>query len=69
MSITLTHQTHNIRNMFDSYAYSFRFIDLEKIRIILVNDSCDSNHSSKCTVLVFAAFPKKKRRNKKTKTA
>ena len=24
------HQTHNNRNMFDSYEYSFRFIDLEK---------------------------------------
>ena len=47
------HQTYNIRNMFDSYAYSFRFIY-----------SSDSNHSSKFAVLVVVVFIKKEERKR-----
>ena len=52
--------------MFDSYAYSFKYITLEKY-IILINDSNDSNQSSKFTDTVVVAL-KKKRKKKKTKT-
>ena len=46
--------------MFASYAYSFRFINLEKYLLrILRNDSNDSIHSSIFAVLVAAAFTKK----------
>ena len=34
------HQTHNIRNVFDSYVYSFRFISLEKNFIHIYSLSC-----------------------------
>ena len=51
--------------MIDSYACSFRSINLEKYFIILIKDSSDSNHSSIFTVLV-AAFAKKRRKNIKT---
>ena len=64
--VQLWRQTHSIRNMFDTCAYSFTFIDLE-ILIILINDSNGLNHSSKFSVLVVAAFRKKRRKNK-TKT-
>ena len=50
--------------MFDSYAYSFRFIDLAKILIILINDSNESNHSSKFTVLFVVVFKKQKKKQK-----
>ena len=62
MSTTLT------SNMFDSYAYSFKFINLE-IPVILINDSSDLNHSSTLIVSVVFAFTKKKRRKKKEKIA
>ena len=50
--------------MFDAYDYSFRFIDLEKK---LVNVSNESNHISKFTVLVVAAFTKITNLQKKKK--
>ena len=60
------HQTHNIRNMLDSYVYSLRFIDLDlekylRSRKVLINDSSDSNHSSIFTVVAVAAFIKKEK--------
>ena len=61
LSITLV-SNYNIRNIFDSYAYSFRFINLEKyLPVILINDS---KHSLKFTVLVVVAYTNKKKKKK-----
>ena len=60
------HQTHNIRNVFDSNAYSFRLINLEKHFRILVNDTSAALikiYSLSCCCIY------KERRNKKAKTA
>ena len=46
--------------MFDSYAYSFRFINLEKY----LNDSRDSHHSSTFAFLVVVAFTNKEERKR-----
>ena len=59
------HQTHTTRNMFDSYVYSFRFINLEKYLIILINNSSDSNYSLKFLILVVVTFTKKKKEKDK----
>ena len=66
------YQTHNNRNMFDSYGYLFRFVIILKndssnhkwLNAILINDSSDSNHSSIFTVLIVAAFTKKEERQR-----
>ena len=58
----LWHKAHNVRNIFDSYAYSFRFINLKKKFIMLINDLSDSNHTPKFTVFVV-------RRKENTTTA
>ena len=55
---TNEYQTHKIRNMFDSYGYSFRVINLEK------KYSSDSNHSSKFTTLAVVAFTKEEKRKR-----
>ena len=56
------HQTHNIRNIFDSYVYPFRLIDIRKIFSILINETSDSNHSSTFIVLADTTFTRKGKR-------
>ena len=40
-------------------------IQIHKLRKILINNSRDSNHSPKCTVLVIVAFTKEEKKKRR----
>ena len=62
MSTTFTSNSYHSKHVwFINLLIFISIYDFRKIFIILINDSNDSNLSSKFTVLVIVAFQKKKR--------
>ena len=64
MRTTLTSNSYHLKYDWFISSYSFRFITLENIiLIILINTSSDSNHLSKFTIWLIVAFTTKEKRH------